>query len=187
MGKLGSVKLTIKAETLNTSVSATVHPVEKGSPITDHIQQNVQTLDIQGVVVGKDYRTRLTKLRDYMRAGKVLKYVGRTNASNVIILDISDSRNTEIKNGSEISIKLQYVRFAENSWKKKKKKPVSNSGKKKPVTNKPTNSTKKYHTVKKGESYWTIGRKYGVSTAQLQKMNKWTAKNLPIGAKVRYK
>ena len=186
MGKLGSVKLTIKSESLNTSIDATTYPVEKGSPITDHIQQKVQTLDIQGVVIGKDYIAKMQKLRDNMRAGKVLKYVGRFTASNVIVLDISDTRQADMKNGSEISIKLQYIRFATNSFTKKKKE-TKNSGKKQPVSKTPAKTTKKYHTVKKGETYSSIGKKYGVSVAQLIKWNKWAPTKIPIGAKVRYK
>ena len=185
MGKLGSVKLTITSESLNTSIDATTYPVEKGSPITDHIQQKVQTLDIQGVVIGKDYIAKMQKLRDSMRAGKVLKYVGRFTASNVIILDISDTRQADMKNGSEISIKLQYIRFATNSFKKKK--TTKNAGKKQPVSKIPAKTTKKYHTVKKGDTYWAIGKKYGVSVSQLLKFNKWPAKSLPIGVKVRYR
>lgn len=185
MGKLGSVKLTILNEALSTSIDATTYPVEKGSPITDHIQQKPQTLDIQGVIVGKSYIQNMQKLRDNMRAGKVLKYVGRFTANNVIILDISDNRKSEMKNGSEISIKLQYIRFATNSFKKKKE--TKNSGKKQPVSKTPSKTTKKYHTVKKGDTYWGIGKKYGVSVSQLLKFNKWPAKSLPIGVKVRYK
>lgn len=185
MGKLGSVKLTILNEALSTSIDATTYPVEKGSPITDHIQQKPQTLDIQGVVVGKDYKTKLQTLRDNMRAGKVLKYVGRFTANNVIMLDISDSRKTDMKNGSEISIKLQYIRFATNSFKKKKE--TKNSGKKQPVSKTPSKTTKKYHTVKKGETYSSIGKKYGVSVSQLMKWNKWKPTQIPISAKVRIK
>lgn len=191
MAKLGSVKLSIDSESLGTSVDITSYPVEKGSPISDHVQENPQTLNISGVVVGSDYKTKLQKLRDVMRKSSVLTYTGRTIAKNVLIQSIDDNRETKIKNGSSVSIKLQFIKIAKSPWKKappKRKtqqKKVSNSGKKQKTIKKKTSAV--YHVIKNGDTYWSLSRKYGTSIKQLKAWNKWPDTKIPTGKKARVK
>lgn len=189
MAKLGKVSLIITDEELNSSVDATSYPVEKGSPFTDHVQEKTQTLEISGFVLGSDYKTRLQYLRDSMRKGTILTYTGRTTAKNVIILNIDDSRTVDVGNGSSISIKLQYIRLVKNSWdkapakQKTQQKKVTSAGKKQTVVKK--KSSPVYHTIKKGDSYWALAKKYGSTVKQLETWNKYPANALPIGKKVR--
>lgn len=183
MAKLGKVSLTITDEGLSSSVSATSYPVEKGSPLSDHVQEETQTLSINGFVLGSNYKSDLQYLRDSMRNGAVLKFVGRTIASNVIITSIDDNRTADVGNGSEVSIKLQFVRFATTSWTK-----VKTSGKKKTVSKKRSTKTKKvYHVTRKGDCYWKLWKKYGTSISQLRKWNRYPDRRIPIGVKLRVK
>jgi LysM repeat protein len=187
MGKLGKVTLTITDENRGGSVDATSYPMEKGSPVTDHVQERPDTLDITGVLVGNTTGSQISYLRGCMKKGAVLNYVGRVSAKNVIILDIQENRSASIKNGAGVSISLQYVRFADVAWRKKKpaQKKTSNTGKKQPVSKKKTTNTAKYHVVKRGETYSHIAVKYKVSLSKILSWNKWEPTRLPVGAKVR--
>lgn len=135
MAKLGNVKLQITDESISNSVDATTYPVEKGEPMTDHIQENTRPISLNGYILGSDSKTRLAQLRNSMRKGEILTYTGRTVAQNVIILSIDDNRTAEAANGSAVSIKLQFVRLVSTPWQKApakqkaQQKPVTNSGK----------------------------------------------------------
>ncbi|WP_026678218.1 LysM peptidoglycan-binding domain-containing protein [Fictibacillus gelatini] len=191
MAKLGKINLLITDESIGNSVDATSYPVEKGEPFTDHVQQNAQTISLNGYILGSDYRTRLQYLRDSMRKGEILSYTGRTIAQNVIILSIDDNRTAETANGSAVSIKLQFVRLVKTPWKKAPKKqkpqrkPKSNSGKKKPTPKKKTSAV--YHKTRSGDTYWGLSKKYGTPISTLRKYNKYPDRRIPIGVKLRVK
>lgn len=44
-----------------------------------------------------------------------------------------------------------------------------------------------YHTVKKGDTLYALGKKYGVSVDQIKRLNKMSSDNLSIGQKLRIK
>lgn len=180
MAKLGSIKLSIDSESISNSVDITSYPVEKGSPISDHVQRKPQSINLSGAIIGPDYKSKLQKLRDIMRSGTPITYVGRATAKDVLISSIEDNRDTSMLNGSYVSIQLQFIRIAKTPWKK-----VKNSGKKQKVVKK--SSTAVYHTIKKGDTYWGLSRKYGTSISQLRKWNKWPDRAIPIGKKARVK
>lgn len=182
MAKLGKISLLITDEGLSSSVTATSYPVEKGEPLTDHVQEEAQTLSISGFVLGSDYKSSLQYFRDSMRKGTPLTFTGRTIAKNVIITSIDDSRTSDVGNGSAVSIKLQFVRFASTSWTK-----VKNNGKKKTVSKKSSSSKAVYHVVKKGDTYWGCAIQYGTTVKALEKLNPWPARKIPIGVKMRIK
>lgn len=188
MAKLDGISLHIEKESENYKVDVTEYAVEKGVPFTDHVSKRSPEFTVTGYIISKKAETDKTKLIDIMNKGKVVKYVGKMSASNVVITNISMGHSSSIKNGMTIDISLKRIRIATTSWQKKKpiqKKPTE-SGKKKPVSKKPA-STKKYHTMKKGQTYSYVSKKYGTSIAQLRKFNKWADTKIPIGAKVRYK
>lgn len=194
MAKLGDVRLFIEKESGKHKVEATEYPVEKGEPYTDHVAKRPSEFTITGYILSDNWQTSLNKLLNIMNTGKIVKYVGKTAAYNVIILDISEDHDQNVKNGMAISITLRKIRITKTSWVKAppKQKParklVTTSGKKKPVSKiqKPANQPK-YHVIKKGDTYWGLSRKYGTSITQLRAWNKWPDRAIPIGAKARVK
>lgn len=184
MAMLGSVALHIEKEKENYAVNVTEYAVEKGEPYSDHVEKRSPTFSVNGTIIAKNFDAAKNKLIHYMELGFPLKYVGKMSASNVIILSIEGGHSSSISNGMEITINLRRIRIATTSWLKAQK-PTTESGKKKPVNKKP--STKKYHVMKKGQTYWYVSKKYGTSISQLRKWNKWPDRKIPIGAKVRYK
>lgn len=193
MAKLGDITVHVEKESYRDSVNATEYGVEQGEPFTDHIEAKPEELSLTAVIVGSDASAKVEKLREYMRKGTLLRYVGRSTASNVVILDIGRDYTAEIGNGVAIYITARKVRIAKSPWvkappkKKPARKPPSRSGKKKPVPKKPRPSTKRYHMVRKNDTYWALSRKYGSTVAQLRAWNKYPDRRIPIGVKLRVK
>lgn len=188
MAKLGGVTLHIEREDENHRVDVTEYAVEKGVPFTDHVSKRSPEFIITGYIISKKFETDKTKLIDIMNKGKIVKYVGKMSASNVVITNISGAHSSTIKNGMTVIITLKRIRIATTSWKKKKpiqKKPTE-SGKKKPVSKKPP-SKKKYHVVKAGDTYWALARKYGTTVNQLRAWNKYPDRRIPQKVKLRVK
>ncbi len=182
MAKLGKVKLLIESEGDSSGVDATSYPVEKGVPFTDHVQENPDEFSLSGSIIGPNFKADKEYLKKEMKKGTIFTYTGRNIAKNVIILSIDGNMDSNISNGSDISIKLQTIRIATTPWVK-----VKNNGKKKPVNKKPTKSKAVYHRVKKNDTYWGMWKKYGTSISQLRKWNKYPDRRIPIGVKLRVK
>lgn len=188
MAKLGGVSLHVEKETENYKVDVTEYAVEKGEPFTDHVSKRSPEFTLTGYIISKKYETDKKKLIDIMNKGQIVKYVGKMSASNVVITNISGGHTSSVKNGMTFDISLKRIRIATTSWKKKKpiqKKPTE-SGKKKPVSKKPP-STKKYHVVKAGDTYWALARKYKTTVNQLRTWNRYKDRFIPIGVKLRVK
>ncbi|MCO7127820.1 LysM domain-containing protein [Sporolactobacillus shoreicorticis] len=183
--KLGKVKLYIETEKLSNSVTATAYPLDQGEPITDHVQQQPQTLSIDGwILSGSSYKAELQYLRDNMRKGTLLNYTGRTICKNVIITSIDDTRTGNVANGSAVSIQLQFIRIVKEKWsntKAKAKAKKKTVGKKKKTVKKKT--SKKYVKIYRGMTYWATARKYGTTVSALEKLNPWPARKIPYPTK----
>lgn len=200
MAMLGTVQLTVEKERGTHQVQATKYAVEKGEPFTDHVKKTPSEFSLSGYILDgvnqSTYTTKFAQLTDYMNKGAIVKYVGKTSFSNVIILDITEDHSSDVENGLAVSIKLQRVRVTTTAWQKvppKTKpavKPVTQAGKKKPVSSKPSASTASkavYHVMKKGETYSHLRVKYGTSVTQLRAWNKYPDTKIPIGARLRVK
>jgi LysM repeat protein len=193
MAKLGDIPVHVEKESFRDSVNATEYAVERGEPFTDHIETKPMELTLSAVIVGRDYTSKVEKLREYMRKGALLRYVGRSTASDVVILDISRDYTADIANGVALSIAVRKIRIAKSPWakapakQKPSQKPPTRSGKKKPVSTKPRSSTARYHVARKGDTYWGLSLKYGTSISQLRTWNRYADTRIPIGAKLRVK
>lgn len=192
MAKLDTVYLLIENENGSHSVDATRYSVEKGEPFTDHVKKNPSEYTLSGFILSEKWKASFNKLNNIMDSGKVVKYVGKTSASDVIILNIQESHSQEVKNGMSIDITIRKIRITKSAWtkaptKKAKatQKPKTKSGKKKTSGTRKTKAV--YHKVKKGESYWSIAKKYNTTVGALKKMNKWSDRSIPVGAKMRVK
>lgn len=186
MAKLDKYKIDNMTETESNTVTTTSYPVEKGFAITDSIQLQPQTFSISGRIVRKTQKEAdavKTSIKNLQKKGKLVKYIGRINASDVLITSFSPSYDGSIANGFNMSLELQQIRIAKTPYvKKKTKKKVSG---KKSVKKK--NSGPVYHKVKKGDTYWGCWKKYGTPIATLRKWNKYPDRRIPIGVKLRVK
>lgn len=193
MARLDGVEIFIENESEKHSVNATEYAVEVGEPFTDHISKRPATFSISGYIISDDWETDKEKLIGIMNSGKIIKYVGKMTASSVVILDISGSHGANISNGMTLDISMRRVRITTTSWQKTPpkaktdQKPPTSGGTKKTTPAKPTVAPEKYHVVEKGQTYWYMSGKYGVSIAQLRTWNGWADTKIPIGAKARVK
>lgn len=181
MAKLGKIKIVNEKESDNPEVEVTSYPVERGIPITDHVQRKPEITSISGFLLGKNPNKDFAYLKKQMYAGKLLNYTGRKVAKNVVITNLSRDIG-EYKNGFAISVELQEIRIAKSPFVKKK---VKAAGKKKKSNTKKKSAV--YHKVKKGETYSHMRMWYGTSLSQLRKWNKYPDRRIPIGVKLRVK
>lgn len=193
MAKLGDVRIHVEVENYLERVDATGYAVEKGEPFTDHVEAKPDELTLTAHFLGSNHSANVSKIREYQRTGKLLRYVGRATASDVIILTVGRDYKSDVGNGVAVSISLMKVRVAKSPWLKvppKQKpiqKPPTNGGTKKPVATKPRPTTARYHLTRKGDTYWDLSRKYGTSIPQLRTWNKYPDRQIPIGVKLRVK
>ncbi|MBY8913315.1 LysM domain-containing protein [Bacillus atrophaeus] len=181
MAKLGKIKIINEKESDTADVDVTSYPVEKGIPITDHVQRKPETTSVSGYLLGSSANSDYEYLKKQQYAGKLMQYTGRKIAKNVLITNINRDIG-EIKNGFAITVELQEIRIAKSPWVKKKTK---NAGKKKKSSTKKSKAV--YHKVKKGETYSHMRMWYGTSLSQLRKWNKYPDRRIPIGVKLRVK
>lgn len=189
MAKLGSITIFNETESRSYGVDVTEYDVEKGSPFSDHIRKKNPTIMVSGMVLSNNWKTIEKRLETLMNKGSILKYVGKTTVSSVVITDFKPVNDKKIANGFKLSITLRKVRITKSAYKKapKKKKPSrkkpTKSGKKKPTGKR--KSPKKYVKVKAGDTYWGYSQKLGVSVKQLMAWNPWPARKIPIGVMMR--
>lgn len=188
MAKINNYKIHNATESGDNSVNVTSYPVEKGMPLNDSVQRNPDTFTVSGKILNKskkvkDAGEKYTKIKTLMEKGKIVKYVGRMKISNVLITNMSRSYSSSVANGFDFNISMQKVRVATTPYRKKKSKKKT-SGKKNVKKN---NTSKKYHLVKKGDTYWGCSRKYGTTVNALRKLNPWPDRKIPIGVKMRIK
>lgn len=189
--KLGTVHLFVENEQWEDEVDLPQYPVENGKNITDHVDSKPDIVTLKGVYFSDSkhsYNEKKKKLREYQKKGTRLTYAGRRTGRNLAVRKIETIDTSEIKNGTEFVITLQEIRIISKYKKKKKKTTASRKQTKSKNTKKKTTAgktTKKYHTIRRGDTYWELGIKYGIKWQTLYSWNKYPIRALPIGKKMR--
>lgn len=142
MAKLGKINLVNEKESDGADVEVTSYPVEKGVPITDHVQRKPETTTVSGYLLGKTANSDYEYLKKQAYAGTLLTYTGRKVAKNVIITKI-DRDTGDYTNGFAISIELQEIRIAKSPWVKKK---VKTAGKRRKLARRKQKNPASYTT-----------------------------------------
>lgn len=165
--------------------TVTQYPVAKGDPTTDHSARSSKTDSITAMLLGSNFQSQWNQLLSWNYSGSLLKYSGAGTAkwNQVVISELDRAYEQPLKNALNVTLTLTYVQIVAVQTTKKKK--VAKKGKKQPAGKK--KSTKKYVKVKSGDTYWGFWKKYGTSIATLEKWNKYPARRIPIGVKLRVK
>lgn len=147
---LGDVELSVvHSDDPTSDVEVTEKPVERGQDVSDHVKQKPETLAISGVVVGDDASSKLSKLKEYQRTGKLLTYIHRVWYGNVVIESLNTRHGGNVANGFEFDMTLKRVRIAVpkevaitnlSTAAATKVKPVTNAGRKQPQKKQEENS-----------------------------------------------
>jgi LysM repeat protein len=190
--KIAGYEIQVTSEKFGKSVSISEHPVEEGFNISDHVEADVQPIDLSVNIVRPTFE-RAQKAVDYfekkMTNGEKVTYqTGKKTYTNLLIESMDISRDSDIANGYSGTMKLKKVRIAQQAYIPPKQnsqiKKVTNSGRKQ-TQNKPK-TTEKYHTIRRGETYWGIAPKYGTTWQAIQKLNPGVnPRRLQIGQRVR--
>lgn len=180
MALINNLYVQVTDEQKNWGVQVTEHPVEKGLAITDNVKPEARVLSISGNIVrvnGTSAKSIVSSLESFQRNAKYVKYVGVESMSNCLITSFSIGHTNKIHGGCAFSMEIKEVRIAKAAYVAKGNKVT---GKKIQVTKKSTSTTKKYHTVKKGDNLWNIAKKYygnGASWKKIFEANKNLIKN----------
>lgn len=178
MALINNLYVQVTDEQKNWGVQVTEHPVEKGLAITDNVKPEARVLSITGNIVrvgALSAKTIVSSLEAFQRNAKYVKYVGVESMSNCLITNFSIGHTNKIHGGCTFSMEIKEVRIAKAAYVAKGNKVT---GKKTQVTKKST--SKKYHTVKKGDCLWNIAKKYygnGASWKKIYEANKSLIKN----------
>lgn len=189
--RVGTINLVIENETYNNDVDVPKYAVERGTDITDHVQQKNKVLTVSGYILTDRklmYEDKISKLEVIKNSGKLVPYYGRINGINFLIHKFTTQADKRAQNGLRFTMVLEQLRFAE-----KAKKPMLQTAKsklhasKKQIASKSTTTTAKYHIVKKGDTYIGLGKKYATDWKQIKKWAGYPDTRIPIGVKVRVK
>lgn len=191
MAKINGIQIHVEKESLQNDVDLPSHPVEKGINLTDHVERKPVILSISGKLIRPNntaLETLLGRLANIETKGTTVIYEGRRIYHNLMIAAFSYDADSKIMNGFNFSMTLKEVRFASPSYVSLPKKTKAAVAKVSSVGRKQTANKKKspvYHVAKKGDTYYDIAEKYGAKWQDVQKNNKYPAKQIPIGAKIK--
>jgi LysM repeat protein len=150
-------------------------------------------MTITGKILGPDAANIREKLKEAMFRGERLDYVGRNAFRRVLIANIQTEHDYEVANGYRFTMTLQQVRIVKPSYAPflndpillSQVKPTTSAGLQQ-VANRPPAGTAQYHTMRRGETFYSIAPKYGTTWQTLIALNPSVdPKRLQIGQKVR--
>ena len=146
----------VENEDIVNAVESSSHPVESGEPITDHVQKQPVELSISGKIVNHGSVKAadiVSKIEGLQESGSLITYVGRNTLSNMLIQSFSKTYVHTNWGGCDFSMTLKEVRTAKTAYVATTKAGVTNTGTQQV---KKSTQTKVYHTVKKGDTIWTL-------------------------------
>lgn len=200
MALLNGTYIFVQDEQVKHNITSVTHPVEEGIDLTDHVIAGAQEISISGKIVGTDASSKISQIVQWQKKGTLVNYVGRNYASNYQVIDFNTSHPNTVAGGCDFDMTLREIRIAKSPYKVDKNTASANTTPIKSVTKtgmqqKQANSTASgiYHVVKRGETAYSIAKKYaskGATMASIMADNAnapkvsgdWTT--LPVGAKV---
>ena len=177
MALINDMYIHVVDEKVTGSIDVSSHPVETGIDITDHVKPKPYAMSISGFIVGKDAWSTLSTVRNLCKQGKIVKYSGRNIMANYIITSIDTGHPHEVWGGCSFDMSLQEVRIAKSPY-------TPDSAASQQVTKSEPSKTEqpkpKTHTVKNGDTLWSIAKSYygdGSKYPKIVDVNKDLIKN----------
>lgn len=194
MAYINNYYVFVETESVSRGVEVSSHPVEKGMDITDNVKRSPVSISIDGEIVGVNAPAVLSSLTGLHQSGQLVKYSGRNILRNAIIESFDTGHPNTITGGCSFSMTIREIRVANSAYV-----APATTDSTAVVTKKPTqngtqqvqsNTDKKYHIVKSGDTLWAISKAYYGDGSQFQKIfqaNTDTIKNpnvLTVGQKL---
>lgn len=178
------LKLNTEEPTYTNNLDTSSTP-EKGKSLTASSERELVSVSIAGIIGGaKGYDFRKVKADEARMArwannSENLYVRGQLIYPEVVITSFTPQHATDGSvNAMNVSLTVTNAKYAESTVQDKRKpKKKGKKGKSKGVAK---NKTHKYK-IKRGDSYWSIARSYGVSVSSLEAKNNYPAGNLPVG------
>lgn len=143
-------------ESTNRSISISDHPVEEGMVITDNVRREPLEISISGKIVGSDAETVKTNLESLMNQGIYVKYIGKEILSNAVILSFNTSRDIKVDGGMIFDMTIREIRVAQSAYRDASTGKTVKSGLQQIVRN----NNEVYHTVKDGDTLYSLSLMY---------------------------
>jgi LysM repeat protein len=187
---LNGIYIFVENEDTNFDVDIPTHKVEKGINLSDHVERQPVVVKLSGKLIRptpEQVESLIQKLLKIENEGKTVTYEGRRIYKNMLMSGFNIKANSKIMNGYNFSCTLTEVRIAQSSYVPPEMKAVTaktaEAGRKQTENKKEISAST--HTVKKGDTYSSLSKKYGVSVATLQKLNGYDPRKIPIGVKLK--
>ena len=168
MAYINNFYVFVETEEVSRGVEVSSHPVEKGLDLTDNVKRSPVTISIEGEIVGVNATATLSALVSLHQNGSYVKYSGRNILKNAIIESFDTGHPNTITGGCSFSMTIKEIRVANSAY------IAPTAGTKKPTQNGTqqvqSNTSKKYHTVKKGDCLWNIAKAYYGDGSQFRKI-----------------
>lgn len=183
MAYINNLWVFVETEDVTRGVEVSSHPVEQGLDITDNVKRSPITISISGEIVGENAATILSNLTALHQQGKYIKYSGRNIIKNAVIEKFDTGHPNTIYGGCSFSMDIKEIRVAKPAYIAPKSNAGTASTKKSTKSGTQqvqSNTSKKYHTVKKGDCLWNIAKAYygnGSMYTKIYEANKDKIKN----------
>lgn len=188
MATLGGMEIHVVSESLSYSVGVPEKPVEQGLSLSDHIEKNPITMKITGKLLGPHAAETREKLLSNMNGGVAMTYLGRNAFFNALLVSFDPDTDAAISNGMRFSAELREIRVSASPYETV---AATLAAEVKPVTDNGTQQTvnppsERFHTIRRGESLYSIAPKYGTTWRAIQALNpSIDPTRLQIGQEVR--
>lgn len=187
--KLADLLIHVTNEEAVIDADIPTHKTETGIDLTDHVERKPTVVRLSGILIRPTedrQETLIKKLEDTESSGKLVTYEGRRIYKNMLMSNLNIKAHAKIMNGYEFTLTLTEVRIGKSAYVQPKTKattsPVESAGRKQTANTKEDNI---HHVTKKGDTYWGLAKKYGVTIDSLRKLNGYPDKQIPVGAKLK--
>lgn len=191
MASIGGVNVWVETESISYDIESSEHPVEKGINITDHVKANPITLDISGEIVGQNAEAMKDRINALMKKGALITYSGNNTLSNAQIQSFKPQYSNKIWGGFTFSMQIKQVRVAKSAYQANSLTASRKSTGMTQIQQNVPKSTPIYYTVKKGDTVWSLAKKYNTTYSKICKDNNLVIQtkgsawvNIQIGAQL---
>jgi len=100
----------IESESESYSSSVTSNPIENGSDINDHVNNEAGTLSISGTIIGGE--SAINALKAMRDSRDILTYIGVSRVTNLVFTSLKFDRSYKNRNGASFSATLKQVQIS---------------------------------------------------------------------------
>ena len=167
MALINDIYIFVESEDVARETSISSHPVEEGIDLTDHVRQSPLVLSLSGELVGSDYEDDIAQLERLQKDGELVEYTGINILSSALLTKFTTTHTGSVRGGCTFSAELKEIRIASSPYSAGS---GSSSDQQVEEASAQGTSAVKTHTVKHGDTLWSIAKSYCGSGASYPKI-----------------